>query len=211
MKTMSNYFERTLWTSRTVVLVAVVASVLVALGMFYVATLDVFQVGYEIVKLTGTPFGSYERNLVRAKVISHLVESVDGYLLASTMLIFGLGLYELFIRELAPAENSEQAGNVLVIHSLDDLKDRLAKMLLLMLAIKYFATAIEMDFKTPLDMLYLAGGILLIGAAVWLSSQYKKVAPKPSSDGASGLAKQPWPLHAGVPAGPTVPAASIPN
>ena len=99
----------------------------------------------------------------------HVVEIVDGYLLATVMLIFALGLYELFISKIDMAENDETSSNVLMITSLDDLKGRLAKVILMILIVKFFEHAIKMSFNNPLDLLYLAGGITLIGLAIYLS------------------------------------------
>ena len=41
-----------------------------------------------------------ERIALRSTTITHVVELIDGYLLAIVLLIFALGLYELFISSL---------------------------------------------------------------------------------------------------------------
>ena len=160
-------FERLLWGSRLIVLLAVVASLVVSVGMFYVSTVDVVVlVGHiaEYAALHGA-----ERTALRSSIVAHVVEVVDGYLLAAIMLIFSLGLYELFVSRIDVAEGSEFASRLLLIHSLDDLKDRLAKVVLLILVVKFFEYALQLSFKTPLDLLYLAIGIVLVSAALYLS------------------------------------------
>ena len=67
------------------------------------------------------------------------------------------------------AKGSETSNNVLLIGSLDDLKSRLAKVILMILIVKFFEHVIDMHFDQPLDLLYLAGGIALIGSALWLT------------------------------------------
>ena len=109
------------------------------------------------------------RAVLRAATITHVVEVVDGYLLATVMLIFALGLYELFISNIDEAVGSDTSSSVLMISSLDDLKSRLAKVILMILIVKFFEHAIEMDFHTPLDLVYLAAGIALLGLALYLS------------------------------------------
>ena len=94
---------------------------------------------------------------------------IDGYLLAIVLLIFALGLYELFISKIDEAENSGNASQVLVIHSLDDLKARLSKVIVMIMIVKFFEHALEMKFHSPLDLLMFAGGISLIGLALYLS------------------------------------------
>ena len=85
------------------------------------------------------------------------------------MLIFSLGLYELFINKIEAANDSEHQSSVLLINSLDDLKSRLAKVVLMILIVKFFEHALDMHFDTPLAMLEFAGGIALIGLALYLS------------------------------------------
>lgn len=74
------------------------------------------------------------------------------------------------------AETSEAASNVLMITSLDDLKARLAKVIMMILVVRYFEFALGMEFTTPLDLLQFAGGIALLGLALHLSHLPDKAA-----------------------------------
>jgi uncharacterized membrane protein YqhA len=159
-------FEWLLWWSRLIVLVAVVASLGVAMGMFFVSTVDAVELLGHVVHYASA---DAERAALRSNIVAHVVEVVDGYLLASIMLIFSLGLYELFISRIEAAGDFESAEQVLLIRSLDDLKDRLAKVVLLILVVKFFEYALQLHFQTPLDLLYLAVGVLLVSAAIYLS------------------------------------------
>jgi uncharacterized membrane protein YqhA len=105
------------------------------------------------------------------EVLARITGVVDGYLFAVFMLIFAMGIYELFIGKLEIAENSEVAERILLIRSLDDLKDRLAKIVFLILIVKYFQFAIGQTYDSPLSLLYLALGILLLAAALWLTTR----------------------------------------
>jgi uncharacterized membrane protein YqhA len=100
--------------------------------------------------------------------VAHVVEVVDGYLLAAIMLIFALGLYELFVSRIEIAEGSEFAERLLLIRSLDDLKDRLAKVVLLILVVKFFEYAIALRIDRALDLLWLGLSIALVSAALVL-------------------------------------------
>lgn len=164
---MFKWFETILWNSRLLVIVAVVASLLVAMGVFYLATIDTIEVFGHLGEYT-QKHGA-ERVALREKVVSGIIEVIDGYLLAATMIIFALGLYELFIGKIELATESEHAENILLIRSLDDLKDRLAKMILLMLAIKFFEQSGRMNFQSPLDLLYLSVGVVLIAGSIALT------------------------------------------
>lgn len=169
-------FEGILWQSRFIVLFAVVASLFCSLTMFYMATVDAFYTVVHFVHYIDPDLVGVERSTLRSQTITHIVEIVDGYLLATVLLIFALGLYELFISRIGAAEKSETASNVLIINSLDDLKARLAKVILMILIVRFFEYAISMDFNKSLDLLYLAAGIALIGLALYLSHESDKKA-----------------------------------
>jgi len=170
-------FEGFLWRSRFVVLFAVIASLFTSLAMFFIATVDAYYMSTHLIGYASPELDTATRNALRAETITHVVEIIDGYLLASVLLIFALGLYELFISRIdiiADEEDHGTASNVLIINSLDDLKARLAKVILMILIVRFFEHAISMKFDTPLDLLYLAAGIALIGLALFLSHEGEK-------------------------------------
>jgi uncharacterized membrane protein YqhA len=169
MKAVEKFFEGVLWESRFSVVFAVVASLFSSLAVFYMATVDAYYMISHLGEYASPVLDVVARNALRSATITHVVEIVDGYLLATVLLIFSLGLYELFISKIDQAEKSETSSNVLLITSLDDLKGRLAKVILMILIVKFFEHAISMTFKSPLDLLYLAAGISLLGLALYLS------------------------------------------
>ncbi len=166
---MEQLFEKALWNSRLVVLTAVFSSLLAALSMFYMATVDAIYMVSHLVHYADPAMEGYARSELHAQTVTHIVEIVDGYLLATVLLIFALGLYELFISKIEPAEGDNTSSNILLIQSLDDLKARLAKVILMILIVKFFEHTVSMEFNTPLDLLYMAGGIALIGLSLYLT------------------------------------------
>ena len=98
--------------------------------------------------------------------VAHVVKIVDLYLVATFMIVFSLGLYELFVGRIDAAERSEVGRRLLVIRDLDDLKDRLAKIVMLILAMLFLEFALRLAPGSYLDLLYLALGTTLIAAAL---------------------------------------------
>jgi len=162
-------FEKILWSSRYIVVIAVVVSLLTSLSMFYIATVDAFIMMSHLLEYLDLELEVAERSALRSVTITHVVEVIDGYLLATVLLIFSLGLYELFISKIEIAEDKKVAGNVLVINSLDDLKNRLAKVILMILIVKFFEHAIKITYEDPLSVLYLSIGIAFVGLALYLT------------------------------------------
>ncbi|NJN96397.1 MAG: YqhA family protein [Anaerolineales bacterium] len=169
MKQVEQLFEGALWHSRLVVIVAVVASVLVGFGVFYMTTVDTVIMLSHLVQYADPGLATEARATMRLSLVAEVVAIVDGYLLAAIMLILALGLYELFVNKIDEAEGSEFANRLLLIRSFDDLKDRLARVVLLILIVKFFQQALRLKYADTVDLLFLAIGIVLIGAAIFLS------------------------------------------
>ncbi|MFN8525358.1 MAG: YqhA family protein [Chloroflexota bacterium] len=163
--------EWLLWQSRLLMIVAVAASAIAAVAALYLASVDVVVLLGMVAGYTDPGLSTSARLDLRAEIITGLVKAIDGYLLAAIMLIFSLGLYELFIDRLEPAEGSDLASRLLLIRSLDDLKDRLAKVVVLILVVKFFQMALKLKFESPLDLLYLGLAILFVGGAIYLSGR----------------------------------------
>ena len=174
VKQIEKVFEGLLWESRLVVLSAVVASLLCAVALFYLATVDAYYMIIHLLDYASPALDAAARTILRRETVTHVVEIVDGYLLATFLLIFALGLYELFISKIERAGSSENASQVLLINNLDDLKGRLAKVVLMILVVRFFEYALGMNFATPLDLLMLSGGIALLGLALYLSNLAEK-------------------------------------
>ncbi|MHC1742466.1 MAG: YqhA family protein [Syntrophobacteraceae bacterium] len=169
MSSIGHMFENLLLKSRLLVLVTIFANIVMSIGMFYVATLDTFSMVKLIAVYTTAADGS-ARLAVREEVVAYLIKAIDGYLIAIIVLVLGLGLYELFITKISSTEAHGFSRDVLKIRSLDDLKQRLARLILLILMVEYFRAVMEVRYTSPVELLYLALGIALIGATIYLSS-----------------------------------------
>jgi uncharacterized membrane protein YqhA len=78
-------------------------------------------------------------------------------------------MYELFISEIDEAKGSKASSKILVIESLDDLKQRLAKVIIMILIVTIFELTMKVTISSPLDLLFLAGALALIGLALYLT------------------------------------------
>jgi uncharacterized membrane protein YqhA len=174
MNVIERLFERFLWNFRLITLVAVIASLIVALVMFFIASADVVFLVREVTHYTALP--PEARGRLHLSIVAHVAEIVDGYLFATILVIFALGLYELFISRIDAIEASAIAERVLLIRNLDDLKERLAKVVFLILIVRYFQYALEASIANSLDLLYLAIGIALVAISLYLTKE--KHAPK---------------------------------
>lgn len=169
MKLLEKLFEGALWNSRFMILTAVIGSLLAGVAIFYMATVDVFNLFNHALHYADPSLDAEARKVLHDATVSHIVEVVDGYLLATVMLIFSLGLYELFISDIDQAHGSKASSKILVINNLDDLKSRLAKVILMIMIVTLFEEALNMKLSTPLDLVYLGASIALIALALYLT------------------------------------------
>ena len=167
---MEKLFESILWNSRYIVILAVIASLITAILLFVFAFVNV---GYLLVSTSGYladfiagNITSEVKSVFHADMVGQIIGAVDDFLLGTVLLIFSLGLYELFISKI---DQAEKGSKILLVKSLDDLKNRLAKVILMILIVTFFKNAIRINYHEPLNMLYLAGGILMIALALHYS------------------------------------------
>ena len=118
MKKIESVFENFLWNSRFLVLIPVISSLLGSFILFIVGTLD-------IIKVTLTSINYYlgrETQDIHDFIVTDIILAIDIYLVAVVLLIFGTGIYRLFISPIDESEVSD-IKHPFNIQSFDELKD----------------------------------------------------------------------------------------
>ncbi len=154
-------FEGAIWRSRFVVLFAVVFGLIGAFVLFVVASMDIWGVAlftYDTIVTHAHPEHFHE------DIVAGIIGAVDLYLIAVVMFIFSFGIYELFISDIDEAEGDNK---ILAIHSLDQLKDKIAKVIVMVLVVNFFQRVLHTEFKTPLEMLYFALAIASLAIGLY--------------------------------------------
>jgi uncharacterized membrane protein YqhA len=163
MKFLENMFERILWSTRFFVLFAVVFSILGGISLFIVGSVDIFEV---VANIFSTYINGLHPENFHENIVSGLIGAIDLYLMAVVLFIFGFGLYELFISEVEIAQK-EKTSNILEVHSLDELKDKLGKVIVMVLIVNFFQRVLYADYSSSLDLVYFAGSILALALALY--------------------------------------------
>jgi uncharacterized membrane protein YqhA len=169
MKSFAHLIEEVIWSSRLIVLLAVVFSIVLSLLVFIATTIDVLRLVGTLGDYLNPSFSDAKRSALQARVIASTVKALDAYLLGAIVLIFAFGLYELFIGKLDVVEQSTVGRKLLLISSIEDLKERLAKAVILLLVILFFQEALHQTYAGSLDLFYLAVGTLFVAGALMLS------------------------------------------
>jgi len=162
MNLLEKIFESGLWNSRLFTMLAVVFSLFGAIILFLVASLDIWNVMMMIYNMI---VHHLHPEHLHEDVVASIIGAIDLYLIAIVLLIFSLGVYELFISKIDEAENS--TSNILQIHSLDQLKDKIAKVIIMVLVVNFFQRVLHTEYAGALEMLYFSGSILLLALALY--------------------------------------------
>lgn len=167
-------FEGILFSSRFLTLLSVIGSLLAALALFIKGSMLVAD-GI-VTFFSEMRAHTWKEGFKHSEdLIEMFVSSVDMYLFAMVLIIFGMGIYELFISKMDPVERRvDNRPSWLQISSIDDLKASLGKVILMILIVSFFRHTLNMEYDSPLKLLYLSVGIILIAGALYLAHNHKK-------------------------------------
>ena len=156
-KSQSKLFEKILWNTRYVVILSVVFSILASISFFIIGSWDIMT---SIIHKNPIINSDISNN---NDLLFTVISSIDLFLIGVVLLIFGFGIYELFISHIEIAK--EKIGDsTLKIKTLDQLKNKIIKVIIIVLIVKFFEKVLKMSnsFSEPIDILYLGFAILSV-------------------------------------------------
>lgn len=157
-------FEYTLYFTRFLTLLAVFGSLFAAIALFIKGAVIVVDGMIEFVTHITSP--EYEH------LLEMFVSSVDVFLFAMVLIIFGVGIYELFISKIDPVEKkADNRPTWMQVSNVDDLKASLGKVILMVLIVTFFKYSIEVEYGNVNDLLKLGVGIILIAGALFITNK----------------------------------------
>ncbi len=157
-------FEYTLYFTRFLTLLAVFGSLFAAIALFIKGSVIVVDGMIEFVTHITSP--EYEH------LLEMFVSSVDVFLFAMVLIIFGVGIYELFISKIDPVEKkADNRPTWMQVSNVDDLKASLGKVILMVLIVTFFKYSIEVEYGNVNDLLKLGVDIILIAGALFITNK----------------------------------------
>ena len=162
MKKIEQIFEEFLWSTRLLVVIAVLTSLLASLLLFLAGVYEILNPVFKLLK-------GESIDIVQKKILASAIASLDLFLIATFLIIFALGLYELFISKIDPAERDERSSRILVVRNLEDLKTKLGKIIVMVLSVFFFKQALSFNFSESIDFLFFGLGLVGISVALYLS------------------------------------------
>jgi uncharacterized membrane protein YqhA len=159
-------FESGLWSSRLVVLFAVVFGAISAIILFVAGSAEIVNSTLHSISLSPV-------EVDYTSLLSGIIGGVDLYLIGMVLLIFSFGIYELSISKIDIARSSETYHSLLEISSLDDLKNKIIKVIIMVLIVSFFQRILLLKFTTAMEMLFMAVSIAVICIGVYFLQRLK--------------------------------------
>ncbi|MBM5802717.1 MAG: YqhA family protein [Cyanobacteria bacterium K_DeepCast_35m_m2_155] len=154
--------ERALWRIRLVAVLPVLMSLMSSVATFILGTKQILKALFML--NSDSTLKSYI-----AELIGSIIGGIDLYLIGIALLIFGYGVYELLISPIDPARDGDQLGSSLLdIRDLDQLKEKLVKVLVVALIVYAFQTMITLSINTPQSLAFFSLSVLLLALSGWL-------------------------------------------
>ena len=160
---MSGKFEKLLWSVRYITILSVILSIIAAFTLIILGSWDII----EAVIFYNPLFDESISN--NNDLLFKIISAIDLFLIGIVLLIFGFGIYELFVSEIDFA-NAKFTESTLKIRDLDQLKNKIIKVVIIVLIVKFFEKVLKFseNFTTPMDILYFGLSILSICIGYYL-------------------------------------------
>ncbi len=129
--------------------------VLIAVAGLLIASASAFVLGF--VKTVSAVVGLLDASAQAGKPAVVFIHIMDVFLIATALLIFAIGLFELFIQ---PVDMPDW----LLITNLDQLKSKLANIIILVMAVTFLEHLAE--WRAPLETLYFGLAIAVVSAVL---------------------------------------------
>lgn len=145
--------KKLLLSSRYLIVLAVLGSLLAATFLILFATFDVLRITFSVLARDLSADSTVKTVSVGA------VELIELYLLGTVLYVISLGLYQLFI------ERDITLPEWLEIKTLDNLKERLLSTILVMLGVSFFGYAVTWDGSWTILAIGVGTGMVIFALA----------------------------------------------
>jgi uncharacterized membrane protein YqhA len=171
-KKIENLIESALWSARFLTAIPVVFGIISVFTLFWLGSIEIIH-GFNAMIHPAHAGEMIQEVATKAKdpvklVLSGIIGGIDLYLIGIVLLIFSFGVYELFISKIDVGRREDQDVKILEIKSLDELKDKILKVIVMVLIVSFFKEVINKEVTSYQDLLYLAISILLVAASGYL-------------------------------------------
>lgn len=174
LKRLEMRVERWMWRFRLIAIVPVLMSLCSTALAFAIGTMEIIK-AFSLALHADTHAKSWS-----AELLGDLISGIDLYLIGLALLIFGYGVYELLISPIDAARDQQEGTNSLLdIRNLDQLKEKLVKVLVVALIVSAFKAMLGLKVTDGPSLAYFCLGVLLLALSGYLVKGSGPKLPKP--------------------------------
>lgn len=156
-------FETWLWRFRLVAILPVLFSLASTGVTFVLGTKEI------VMAILGLGASHSAEKKYMATLLGGVVTGIDLYLIGIALLIFGYGVYELLISPIEAARAPGKAGEGLLdIRDLDQLKEKLVKVLVVALIVSAFKAMLALPIVDGPSLAFFCLSVLLLAVSGFL-------------------------------------------
>lgn len=157
-------FEFILWNSRYFILIPVCVLLIIFLLLVFVIFSKWLYIIYDIFFIWNM------------HIIAYIVSIIDLVLLSMIVLIFAWWIYELFIDGIDVKWKDKSKAQFLIIHDIDELKEKLWKVIILLLIVTVFRQIFDFKMEASTDFIFIWLTILSLAVSLKIISinEHKK-------------------------------------
>lgn len=152
--------NRFITLTRYLIILAVFATLLAATALLVFGAVETVTVIAHVVQTL-----DFSSKAAKTLLLS-FIEIVDIFLLATVLYIIAVGLYELFI------DDTVKVPDWLEIHTLDDLKNKLVGVVIVVIAVGFLGQFVSWNGETNL-LISGGGAALVIASLTWFLNTQK--------------------------------------
>jgi len=153
---------RLIGNARYIVIIPVLMTLLAATALILFGAVETVVVIQQVIAK-----GDFSSKTAKSLLLS-FIEITDIFLLATVLYITALGLYELFIDDRAPVPHW------LAIHTLDDLKDKLIGVVVVVIGVGFLGQFTTWNGETNLLISGGGAGLIIVALTYFLTQKGKK-------------------------------------
>lgn len=158
MRSIINFIEVILWKMRYLILIPIFFVSLSLIYMIVLMGMRFFEAVALFPEAQNNPFA----------VLSHLIDVVDFSLLCVIGLIIIWWLYEIFLNRLEIQSRDQLQADQVLIHDIDELKQKLGKVIVISLVVHIFKHMILFTVHDKFDLLAMWGVVFLLALSLYL-------------------------------------------
>ena len=151
---MKKILEKLIWNLRLFLIIPIFSLLMISIFLIFISLKKVYLIIQTWIKW------------FNIELLWNIVSFMDLILLSLILIIFAWGIYELFIDKITTKDKNNTKAKHLLIKDIDELKESLWKVIVIMLIVNLFKILISFEIKSWEDIIAISISILFLALSI---------------------------------------------